>query len=273
MDIAVTAVELDETTAACATMNLMPFPHATVVHADATSVDLAGIDGVWLDPARRTTTTSGHQPALGSGGLLPAAVLRGIPGRLGAGRGREDGSGHPARVGAGDCEAQWVSVDGDVVEAALWFNAVARPGVRRAALVIGPQRRAELTSAVPYDPGGQDVAIGPGGGLPLRARRRRDPRRAGGRPGLRSWAGTCWMQHIAYICAADSGGHPVCPRLQGPGGQPYNVKALKPGSGRTGIGVLDIKKRGTAVTPEDLRKQLLTGWQGARAANNQPPWS
>lgn len=59
MDISVTAVEMDETTAACATINLMPFPHATVVHSDATSVELDGIDGVWLDPARRTTSTSG----------------------------------------------------------------------------------------------------------------------------------------------------------------------------------------------------------------------
>ena len=30
-----------------------------MVHADAEDVDLTGIDGVWLDPARRTTTTSG----------------------------------------------------------------------------------------------------------------------------------------------------------------------------------------------------------------------
>jgi hypothetical protein len=59
LDIAVTAVEVDETTAACATINLIPFPHATVVHSDATSVALEDGAGVWLDPARRTTTTSG----------------------------------------------------------------------------------------------------------------------------------------------------------------------------------------------------------------------
>lgn len=59
LDREVTAVELDETTAAAATMNLMPFPNARVVNADAAFVDTAGYDGVWLDPARRTTTTSG----------------------------------------------------------------------------------------------------------------------------------------------------------------------------------------------------------------------
>jgi hypothetical protein len=40
---------------------------------------------------------------------------------------------------------------------------------------------------------------------------------------------------------------------------PYNVKALKSWVKDNGIGVLDIKKRGTSVTPEELRKQLLPG--------------
>ncbi|HEX9225132.1 MAG TPA: SAM-dependent methyltransferase, partial [Arthrobacter sp.] len=40
---------------------------------------------------------------------------------------------------------------------------------------------------------------------------------------------------------------------------PYNVKALKAWVKDQGIGVLDIKKRGTSVTPEELRKQLLPG--------------
>lgn len=50
----VTAVEMDETTAAATTLNLMPFENATVVHGGAEETDLTGIDGVWLDPARRT---------------------------------------------------------------------------------------------------------------------------------------------------------------------------------------------------------------------------
>jgi hypothetical protein len=41
--------------------------------------------------------------------------------------------------------------------------------------------------------------------------------------------------------------------------RPYNVKALKAWVKANGIGVLDIKKRGMSVTPEELRKQLLTG--------------
>ena len=44
---------------------------------------------------------------------------------------------------------------------------------------------------------------------------------------------------------------------------PYNVKALKAWVKDKGIGVLDIKKRGTSVTPEELRKQLLPGGKAA----------
>ena len=44
---------------------------------------------------------------------------------------------------------------------------------------------------------------------------------------------------------------------------PYNVKALKAWVKDQGIGVLDIKKRGTSVTPEELRKQLLSGGKSA----------
>jgi hypothetical protein len=38
---------------------------------------------------------------------------------------------------------------------------------------------------------------------------------------------------------------------------PFNVKALKAWVKQHGIGILEIKKRGTSVTPEELRKQLL----------------
>jgi len=48
---------------------------------------------------------------------------------------------------------------------------------------------------------------------------------------------------------------------------PYNVKALKAWVKAEGIGVLDIKKRGTAVTPEELRKQLLPGGKNAAGKN------
>ena len=46
LDLDVTAVELDETTAACATMNLLPFRNARVIQADAAQFDPATV--TWL---------------------------------------------------------------------------------------------------------------------------------------------------------------------------------------------------------------------------------
>lgn len=57
LDLGVVAVERDELTAAVAAFNLAPFPSSRVEHGDAEDADLAGIGGVWLDPARRDGAT------------------------------------------------------------------------------------------------------------------------------------------------------------------------------------------------------------------------
>src|SRR6478609_5085051 len=154
LDLTVTAVEVDETTAACATINLIPFRNATVVHSDATSVSLEGVDGVWLDPARRTTSTSGTKRIWDPEDFSPPLSF--VESLAGSGRavGVKMGPGMPHDSVPAGCEAQWVSVGGDVTEVALWFNAVRRPGVRRAALVLGPLGSADLTS-------GEDFGAGP----------------------------------------------------------------------------------------------------------------
>ena len=102
-----------------------------------------------------------------------------------------------------DCEAQWVSVDGDVIEAALWFNALARPGVRRAALVIGAARRRRTdqcrSASIRRH---QDVQIGPVEGYLY------EPDGAVIRAGLVAdlalqLGGHLLDEHIAYICAPE----------------------------------------------------------------------
>jgi hypothetical protein len=66
-------------------------------------------------------------------------------------------------------------------------------------------------------------------------------------------------EHIAYICAPNLADTPFARAYKVREVMPYNVKALKAWVKQNGIGVLDIKKRGTSVTPEELRKQLLPG--------------
>ncbi|MFF1251065.1 class I SAM-dependent methyltransferase [Pseudarthrobacter sp. NPDC058329] len=263
MDINVTAVEMDEATAACATVNLIPFSNATVVHADATAVPLDGIDGVWLDPARRVTSTSGTKRIWDPEAFSPPLSFVESLAATGRAVGVKMGPGMPHDSVPADCEAQWVSVSGDVTEVALWFNAVRRPGVRRAALVLGSWGAAELTSGEDFG-AGPAAPVGPVDGYLY------EPDGAVIRAGLVADAalqlgGHLVDEHIAYICAPQLVDTPFARAYKVLDVMPYNVKALKAWVKAEGIGVLDIKKRGTAVTPEDLRKQLLAG--GKKAGN------
>ncbi|SFT41397.1 class I SAM-dependent methyltransferase [Arthrobacter sp. ov118] len=263
MDLVVTAVEMDETTAACATMNLIPFRNASVVHSDATSVSLEGVDGVWLDPARRTTSTSGTKRIWDPEDFSPPLSF--VESLAGSGRavGVKMGPGMPHDSVPAGCEAQWVSVAGDVTEVALWFNAVRRPGVRRAALVLGALGAAELTSGEDFD-GGPAAPLGPVEGYLY------EPDGAVIRAGLVAdvalqLGGHLVDEHIAYICAPELHNTPFAKAYKVLEVMPFNVKALKSWVKDQGIGVLDIKKRGMAVTPEELRKQLLPGGKPAGA--------
>ena len=261
LDITVTAVEKDETTAACATMNLIPFPNASVVHADAMSVPLDGIDGVWLDPARRVTSTSGTRRIWDPEAFSPPLSFVASMAASGKAVGVKMGPGIPHESVPEGCEAQWVSVAGDVTEVALWFNAVRRPGVRRAALVLGPLGAAELTSGEEFG-AGPEAPVGPAEGYLY------EPDGAVIRAGLVAdvaleLGGHLLDEHIAYICAPTLVESPFARAYRLRQVMPYNVKALKAWVKQEGITVLDIKKRGAAVTPEELRKQLLPAGKNA----------
>jgi hypothetical protein len=253
---------MDETTAACATMNLIPFPHASVVHSDATSVPLDGVDGVWLDPARRTTSTSGTRRIWDPEEFSPPLSFAESLAASGRAVGVKMGPGIPHDSVPAGCEAQWVSVGGDVTEVTLWFNAVSRPGIRRAALLLGPQGAAEITSAEEFD-GGPVAPVGPVAGYLY------EPDGAVIRAGLVAdvaarLGGHLVDEHIAYICAPELVDTPFARAYKVLEVMPFNVKALKAWVKQNNVGVLDIKKRGTSVTPEELRKQLLPGGKGSK---------
>ena len=257
MDITVTAVEMDETTAACAMVNLIPFPNATVVHSDATTVPLDGIDGVWLDPARRVTSSSGTKRIWDPEAFSPPLSFVESLAATGRAVGVKMGPGMPHESVPAGCEAQWVSVGGDVTEVTLWFNSVSRPGIRRAALLLGPNGAAEITSAEDFG-GGPAAPVGPAEGYLY------EPDGAVIRAGLVAdvaleLGGHLLDEHIAYICAPELVDTPFARAYKVLEVMPYNVKALKSWVKENGITVLDIKKRGTSVTPEELRKQLFAG--------------
>ncbi len=261
LDLDVTAVDIDEVTAAIASYNLALWPNATVVHADAASFDLdAGgdFDGVWLDPARRTsghkntsriTNPADFSPSLdfafGLGERLPTGV------KLGPGIDRD--------LIPPEAEAQWVSVDHDVVELGVWFGAVARPGIRRAALVLGDHGTAELVA----DADSEDVGAGPLGeylyepdGAVIRAR-------LIGELGRRLGASMA-SEGIAYLTSDAATETPFASCFRILEVFPFDEKLLRRELSARKIGSLEIKKRGVDVDPARLRTKLsLKGHESA----------
>ncbi|MBP2386869.1 class I SAM-dependent methyltransferase [Paeniglutamicibacter kerguelensis] len=260
-EIDVTAVELDETTAAATTLNLMPWTNARVVNADATSFDLTGFDGVWLDPARRTTDTSGTSRIFDPEAFSPPLSFVENLADRGLAVGVKMGPGLPHDAIPANCEVQWVSVNGDVTEAALWFGKLARPGIRRAALVISEHGATEITSSLDFDPDAAlrgDVPVGPISEYLY------EPDGAVIRAGLidellKITGGHLLDPHIAYFGTDAFVQTPLAKAYKVVEVRPYHVKNLRAWVKAEKIGVLDIKKRGMDVTPEELRKVLLAG--------------
>ena len=262
LGLKVSAFELDEVTAAIATFNLLPFENASVEQADATKVDIADFDGIFFDPARRELTGAQRakavrkfDPAMFSPNfdwVAEQCAQAGEPGTNLKAAGIKVGPGHPHDGIPDNCEAQWVSVDGDLVELALWFGSAARPGVARAALLMTDHGNFELRSSQ------TDVGHAPLGELEEYVY---EPDNAVVRSHLiavlAEQTGThSFSPEIAYLTSSEQissewlRGYRVLENLA------FDRKKLKARIRELAIGVLEIKKRGADIVPEQLRKEL-----------------
>ncbi|MCK0117913.1 class I SAM-dependent methyltransferase [Isoptericola sp. S6320L] len=271
----VLATDLDEVTAALATVNLRAFPEASVRHADGLGIDLVaeGVDGVYADPARRTR--GGRRifdPAAYAPPLDAVWALRDQVPALGI----KVGPGIPHHGLPADAETQWVSVDGDVVEAGLWFGPLAPDGPGRSAHVLravavpadggapdGAESSGTITRTLRTGP--QDIDLVPDVGQV--GTYLYEPDGAVVRAGLVAHAadelgGRLVDRTIAYVTtdapapAPPSGTAAIATGYRVLDVMPFNLKKLKAYLRERGVGRLTVKKRGTAVTPEQLRAQL-----------------
>lgn len=250
VDLEVTAADVDEVTAAIAAYNLTPFANTSVLHSRAEDVALGGIDAAWLDPARRTTrggTThriadaADYSPPLDFGFALAERMPVGM--KLGPGTDRD--------VIPVDAEAQWVSVDGSVVELGIWMGALARPGIRRSALVIARDAAHELHASDDTE----DAHTGPLGdfiyepdGAVIRARLIGDLARTA----------NAWMPSpgIAYFTGDRAVETPFARGFRILERLPNDERKLRLALQERGVGTLEIKKRGIDVDPATLRTRL-----------------
>lgn len=254
LELELLAVERDELTAAVATVNLRHWPEAEVRHADATTTDLGGVAAAFVDPARRTP--SGKRLLDPRAGSPPLSFVLDLAGRLPA-VGMKTAPGIPHHLvpaGPGPCEAQWVSHAGDVVEAGLWFGLAARPGVRRSALVLdGAGGASELVDDALTD--AERPPTGPVGAYVY------EPDGAVIRSGLVGAAaslleGRLLDPSIAFVTADRLTDTPLAAAFAVEEVFPFALKRLRTWLRDRRVGTLTIKKRGTAVQVDQLRRQL-----------------
>ena len=246
LGVRVTAVDRDEVTAAIATYNLAPFDNADVIHGDAESVDLSDFDALWFDPARRSSSKRLSNPADWSPSLswvfdVAATKPTGIKLSPAIDQG----------ILPEDAECQWIDDRGDTVECIVWTGKLARPGIRRSALVLGDGESHEMVASQPDT----DVSLGEIGeylydpcGSVLRAQLL-------GKLATELGA-TLVADQIAYL-SNDTG-------EQSPFAQLFRVREVLPLDQRAiaarmrelGIGTLEIKKRGVDVDPAEFRTKL-----------------
>jgi SAM-dependent methyltransferase len=253
LDIEVTGVERDEVTAAIASFNLAPWSNARIENEDVTEFDLSGVDGVYLDPARRNASRRLSNPADWSPSLdfafgLAQRFPTGI--KLAPGIDRD--------LLPENAEAQWVSAGREVVEVGLWFGALARPGISRAALIVSDEGTSELTA----EADSEDAEVGLLGeylyepdGAVIRARLIGDL--------VRSVGGRMLDRSIAYFTADEAIATPFAAGFRVLETFPFDEKILKRELSARKIGTLEIKKRGMDVDPAQLRTKLSLKGSGS----------
>ncbi|WP_099332446.1 class I SAM-dependent methyltransferase [Actinomyces minihominis] len=253
----VTAVEFDEVTAGCATHNLSVFPNAQVVNGDGLDIEFTDFDGVFADPARRGARGRTFNPADYSPPFDRVLAIRNVVPNLGV------------KVAPGiaypdlpeDAHVQWVSVNGDVVEAGLWFGALAaRPG--RSALIISDGEMVELVATdeptspvVPMTPVELGRYIYEPDGAVIRS------------GGLHVLAGKLEAgpvsEGMAYLTGDTLLVGPLATAFEVIEAMP--IKKLKQYLRIHEVGSLEILKRGVDIVPDQFRKGLKL--KGDRAAS------
>lgn len=210
-----------------------------LVQADALTLRPRGL--VFADPARRASGRRGFDPRSWS---PPLDVVLGWP-TTGLGVKVAPGIDHEALPA--ELEVEVVSLHGDVKEAVLWAGSLRR-GSRRTATLL--PSRATLASAQAPRP-----RVHPSGRYVL------DPDGAVVRSHLvaelaQQLDGWLLDSTIAYISADAAPPTPFGRWYEVQEVLPFSAKRLKERLRALDAGVLVVKKRGTAVEPEELRRRM-----------------
>ncbi|MFD0145829.1 MULTISPECIES: THUMP-like domain-containing protein [unclassified Streptomyces] len=242
--IAVLAVDRDPLTAEVARANADALGLADLIEvrcADVTEIDTSPYDAVFVDPARRGGRGRIFDPeayspplswAVEAARTAPHAALKIAPGI-------------PHEAVPEEAEAEWISDGGDVKEAVLWFGT--SPGTRRATLLPSG---ASLTGRGLPDPAVRPVGrylYEPDGAV-IRAHLVAEV--------AEELGGGLIDETIAYITADALTPTPYATAYEITDELPFNLKKLKALLREREVGTLTVKKRGSAVEPEEIRRRV-----------------
>ncbi|MFF4348006.1 methyltransferase domain-containing protein [Streptomyces sp. NPDC001530] len=242
--IRVLAVDRDPLTVAVARANADALGLADLIEvreADVTDEDTAPYDAVFVDPARRGGRGRIFDPEAYSPPLswavdtalkAPLAALKIAPGI-------------PHEAVPVEAEAEWISDHGEVKEAVLWFGTEA--GLVRATLLPGPR---ELLGRGLPDPEVRPLGrylYEPDGAV-IRAHLVAEV--------AEELDGGLIDETIAYVTADELRPTPYASAYEITDQLHFSVKKLKALLREREVGVLTVKKRGSAVEPEELRRKV-----------------
>lgn len=245
--ISVLAVDHDPLTAEVARANAVALGLDALIEvrcADVTEIDTSPYDAVFVDPARRSGRGRIFDPEAYSPPLswataaamkAPRAALKIAPGV-------------PHEAIGPQAEAEWISDGGDVKEAVLWFGEGFEAGAYRATLLpSGATLSAPaVLPAPPVGPVGRYL-YEPDGAV-IRSHLVADiVERCNGRliDGM-----------IAYVTSDELYDSPYTAGYEITDQLPFNMKRLKALLRERKVGVLTVKKRGSPVEPEELRRKM-----------------
>ncbi|MEV6106233.1 class I SAM-dependent methyltransferase [Streptomyces sp. NPDC051940] len=242
--IRVLAVDRDPLTAAVARANAEALGLAELIEvrcADVTEVDISAYDAVFTDPARRGGRGRIFDPeayspplswALEVAGRVSHAALKIAPGV-------------PHEVVPEGAEAEWISDGGDVKEAVLWFG-TGTPGFRATLLPSGATLAGRGLPDPPTGPVGRFL-YEPDGAV-IRAHLVAEV--------AQQVDGRLVDATIAYVTADTLTPTPYATAYEITDVLPFNLKKLKALLREREVGTLTVKKRGSAIEPEELRRKI-----------------
>ncbi|GIH27762.1 methyltransferase [Acrocarpospora phusangensis] len=246
----VDAVDIDPLTVAVARANVEALGlSASVRVADAESVDPGAYDVLFADPARRSSSRRTFDPNAYSPAwpVLVEMISRARRACL------KLAPGIPYEFIPEGSDVEWVSFRGEVKEAVLWVSS------GESAPVVTGERFARRATLLPEGDDlmatGVQAAVGPVG------RYLYEPDGAAVRAHLVGEVAETvegWLidPQIAYITSDKRGHSPWVAGYEVQEVMPFSLKRLRAALRERGVGVVTIKKRGSAVDVEKLRKDL-----------------